>query len=163
MPTSRSEIEAGVVAILAKYTAHRSQPIRPDDHIVRDLGVDGDEASFLLVPEIEARFGIAPPIEAWSRAATVRDICQLVASHQDADPRDVAADRARRSAYQRRALTVLCLMVSVGLILCWLQPAFGVLWFAGSVLAAYVALAFMWWVSRWRERRLKVSEWRAGV
>jgi hypothetical protein len=50
-------------------------------HLVRDLRIDSDDLSFILVPNVEARCGVTPPTLEWANVTTVDDVVALIVKH----------------------------------------------------------------------------------
>jgi acyl carrier protein len=100
-----AKIEAELREILREYVRHPERPIAPGDHLIFDLGIDGDDASFDLIPQIHRHFSIDPPAAAWERVTTLADAVALVERWQRATPEDRAragAERAALAAVRRR-------------------------------------------------------------
>jgi acyl carrier protein len=57
------------------------RPIRPEDHIQNDLGLDSIGV-MELVSDVEARFDVNIPSEMFARIATVEDVARAVTSLQ---------------------------------------------------------------------------------
>ena len=57
------------------------RPIRPQDHIQNDLGLDSI-GLMELVSDVEARFDVSIPSEMFDRIATVEDVARAVTSLQ---------------------------------------------------------------------------------
>ena len=98
-PMDRARIEAELRGLLREYVRHPDRPIHPGDHLVFDLEIEDDDASFDMIPEIHRRFGIDPPASAWSSAATVADVVALIERYQRQPP--TPEERARDQAEQR--------------------------------------------------------------
>jgi acyl carrier protein len=57
------------------------RPIRPQDHIQNDLGLDSIGVMELL-SDVEARFDVSIPSEMFERIATVEDVARAVTALQ---------------------------------------------------------------------------------
>jgi acyl carrier protein len=57
------------------------RPIRPQDHIQNDLGLDSIGV-MELVSDVEARFEVSIPSEMFERIATVEDVARAVTALQ---------------------------------------------------------------------------------
>jgi acyl carrier protein len=57
------------------------RPIRPQDHIQNDLGLDSIGV-MELVSDVEARFDVNIPSEMFARIATVEDVARAVTALQ---------------------------------------------------------------------------------
>ena len=57
------------------------RPIRPQDHIQNDLGLDSIGV-MELVSDVEARFDVSIPSEMFERIATVEDVARAVTALQ---------------------------------------------------------------------------------
>lgn len=106
-PMGRAEIEAALREIMGEYVHPPDRPILPDEHLVFDLQIEDDDASFEMIPEIHRRFAIEPPSYAWSSAATFADVVALVERYQrqPATREELARDRAELREAQHRVHT----------------------------------------------------------
>jgi acyl carrier protein len=114
-PMERAKIEAELREILREYVRRPERPIEPGDHLIFDLEIDEDDASFDMIPEIERRFGIDPPGFAWSSAATFADVVALVERYQrqPATAEERALDEAREREAAREGRKVGARMLAV--------------------------------------------------
>jgi acyl carrier protein len=96
-----ARIEAELREILRDYVRYPERPIQPGDHLVYDLEIDDDDASFDLIPAIHRHFGIDPPASAWWTAGTVAGVVELIERYQ-VQPM-TPEERAREQAEQREA------------------------------------------------------------
>jgi acyl carrier protein len=97
----RARIEEDLREILREYVRHPERPIDPGDHLVYDLEIDDDDASFDMIPQIHRHFGIDPPGLAWESAATFHDVVALIERYQRQPPTE--EERARDEEEQREA------------------------------------------------------------
>jgi acyl carrier protein len=49
-----------------------------DDHLVKDLGIDSDDLSFLFVPRLLSALQINIPPKEWRRVGTGKEVCLLL-------------------------------------------------------------------------------------
>lgn len=68
----------GTLTDLLRRHVGPSKPIRPEDHIQADLGLDS-LAVMELVADAEERFDVSIPNEALSELGTVEDVAKAVA------------------------------------------------------------------------------------
>lgn len=68
--------------IISDILACDPEELRPDQHLIRDLHMDGDDASFLLVPELEKALGVKVPRKEWEMVGTIQDILDLMEQHR---------------------------------------------------------------------------------
>jgi acyl carrier protein len=148
----RTRIEAELREILREYVRHPDRPIHPGDHLIFDLEIDDDDASFDLIPQIHRHFGIDPPAAAWESAATVADVVALVERWQRATPEERTEAEAERTAFSAarrrntsRLLAVLGVAVGVQL--------------AGGKGIALLVLASMLFYLRSLPAMLRDSRW----
>lgn len=97
----RPAVEAALREILREYVRHPERPIAAGDHLLFDLEIPDDDLND-LVPEILRRFGIDPPLFAWSTVATFADVVALVEHWQRHTA--TSQDRARDEAERREAV-----------------------------------------------------------
>jgi acyl carrier protein len=80
----RDEIEAAVLRHLAEVTDVHPDRITRSDDVVRDLGADGDDLSFLFIPGIERDLGVTLSSTTWEHISTVQQVIDaLRAARQD--------------------------------------------------------------------------------
>ena len=117
-PLEPAQIEAELREILREYVRYPDRPIDPGDHLVFDLEIVDDDASFGLIPQVHRHFGIDPTARAWESAATVADVVALVEQWRRATPEERAqaeAERAAFAAVRRRFTLRLLAVLGVGL------------------------------------------------
>jgi acyl carrier protein len=66
---------------LLRRHVEEGRPIRPEDHIQNDLGLDSIGV-MELVSDVEARFDVSIPSEMFARIATVEDVARAVTELQ---------------------------------------------------------------------------------
>ena len=76
------EIEQEVIQVLRDFVRNPRREINLNDHLVRDLRVDSDEASFCLIPKLETMLGFSASNAEWREVGTVADLIALVARHK---------------------------------------------------------------------------------
>lgn len=70
-----------VLSLLAKWSRVPAGGVRPDHHLVRDLGMDGDDYGMSFVPELNRCLAIKPTRREWEHIATLADVLELVDRH----------------------------------------------------------------------------------
>jgi hypothetical protein len=120
-PMDPARIEAELREILRDYVRHPERGIESGDHLVYDLEIEDDDASFSMIPEIHRHFGIEPPASAWRSAGTVAGVVALIARYQrqPMTPQERVRDEAERRAISRRV------RISVGIFVLGIGTAAG--------------------------------------
>ena len=54
------------------------ESIKLSDRLIKDLKMDGDDFSFIFVPEIESKFSVKIPIQAWRKVSTIEDVINVI-------------------------------------------------------------------------------------
>ena len=110
-----SDLPTRIRGILAGYTRRPPSEILRDDHIIFDLEVDDDDASFDLIPHLQREFSFQATAEEWRQVATVGDLEDLIQrlSGQPRAPVMVTVARGEASEARRRILIV-ALLLAVG-------------------------------------------------
>jgi acyl carrier protein len=54
------------------------ESIKLSDRLIKDLKMDGDDFSFIFVPEIELKFSVKIPIKAWRKVSTIEDVINVI-------------------------------------------------------------------------------------
>lgn len=72
------EIQSKVFDIVRAILADRGRSLSLTDRLIRDLRMQSDDFSFLLVPRIEKTFGIRVPVKEWGQVSTLGDVVDLV-------------------------------------------------------------------------------------
>lgn len=81
MHHDRESVTRRVLESLEDLTERPSNRIRLKDRLVSDLGLDGDDFSFVFVPGLEQALGIRTDPLAWEHLVTVGQVIEyLVAS-----------------------------------------------------------------------------------
>ena len=75
-------ISEAVFAVVGDILACDRESLRADQHLFRDLRMDSDDASFMLVPMLRSRLGIDVPREAWREVNTIQEVIDLLARHE---------------------------------------------------------------------------------
>ncbi len=70
--------ESVVLEVLEEVLKRPSSSIRAEQELVRDLGMDGDDYSFLFVPRLEQRLGVRPDLRDWNSVRTVADVVLIL-------------------------------------------------------------------------------------
>lgn len=74
---SRAALEDSVKEIVQKHARKRVPAIKEHTHLLRDLGIGGEQIAFLML-NLERRFKKRLDREAFSRARTVGDLIDIV-------------------------------------------------------------------------------------
>lgn len=75
---SNAEVFAVIARALGDITAVPAATIRPEHRIVEDLGADGDDLSFVFVPEVERELGVRVDPSAWRSVHRVQDAVDIL-------------------------------------------------------------------------------------
>ena len=59
-----------VTEIIVKELAIPEEQVRPNTDLVKELGIDTDDLSFLYVPAVHKRFDVVLPNDEWRKIAT---------------------------------------------------------------------------------------------
>ncbi len=74
------DVERAVLASIEDVTRIPADRIRPTDFLVQDLKMDGDDFSFVFVPNVEKVLGVKTDPAAWKRVWTVQDAISVFSS-----------------------------------------------------------------------------------
>jgi acyl carrier protein len=74
---SETEIRGTVLEVVADLAGRDVGSIPLDARLVRDLKIDSDDLSFVLVPELSKRFSASVPVHVWDRVYTVGDVVRV--------------------------------------------------------------------------------------
>ena len=78
---TRPEAEAFVMRNVREILADRSRPLRGDEHLTRDLKIDSDDLTYLLVPAIERLCARRPTVRDWAGVGTINEVVDLLVTH----------------------------------------------------------------------------------
>ncbi|MGQ0766960.1 MAG: hypothetical protein ACT4OZ_15025 [Gemmatimonadota bacterium] len=74
MSNEAESIREAVLDCLADVVDVPKSQMRDSDRLIVELRIDGDEFSFVFVPELERRLGVKTSQDIWDRATTVGSI-----------------------------------------------------------------------------------------
>lgn len=145
-----------VAGDLRRFLAERAgrvpEAIASGDRLLADLRIDEDDASEVLIPQLERHFGFQATRREWRQVVTVGDLEHLIARLAGQVRPEVAAERATLRRQTR-------LLVAGGA--AWIGLGIGAYAAAPSLLPAWQAASFLTWLGiavplayrAWRTRR----------
>jgi acyl carrier protein len=76
---SQTEAELRIIEIVRDEALIPTQTIvDPDANLARDLRIDGDDITFLIIPRIEKEFGRKLSLRQWSQIGSPREIARAI-------------------------------------------------------------------------------------
>ena len=69
-----------VVSIMAELAGIDSSRIKSDDRLLQDLGITGDDLTFVFVPSAERKLGVRIAAGEWGHVSTVGDAIYLLST-----------------------------------------------------------------------------------
>ncbi|MEE3718018.1 hypothetical protein V2H45_14855 [Tumidithrix elongata RA019] len=57
------------------------EAIKLSDRLIKDLKIDGDDLSFVFIPELELKLSLKVPTQEWSKVYTIEDVINLLQKH----------------------------------------------------------------------------------
>lgn len=76
--TSKLSIEEIVKRLAEDLSDIPFEAIKLSDRLIKDLKIDGDELSFVFVPELELKLSVKVPIQEWRTVYTIEDVINLL-------------------------------------------------------------------------------------
>lgn len=76
--SSNSKAEEAVLEVIERELAIPRARVQKTDDLVKDLGIDTDDLSFLFVPGLEKKLGKKVPVSEWDTVFTVQDAIDLL-------------------------------------------------------------------------------------
>jgi acyl carrier protein len=81
-PDENKDIEELVFEVLERILMLPMGKIKLTDHLIRDLKMDSDDASFDFALGLERMLGIRIPVEEWSKVCTVQETIDLLKKYR---------------------------------------------------------------------------------
>jgi len=117
METTPKGMHPELLRILEAFSGSPANQIKPSDHVVFDLGVEGSDVD-ALIGDIESHFHFIGTDAEWRSARIVGDIDELVVRLQGKERPEVSAERDAQAAVVRRrnriVIGVVCGWLGVG-------------------------------------------------